>query len=88
MLSSLIFQPDTHSLTLELLLSRIDMDQFNLFASVSHPTGEHKMLGGAGKHRRRYAGRVALLVESKAVGRQRTKDSVEEAGMSLRQAQV
>lgn len=47
---------NTHWLTLELLLSRTDIDQFNLFPSYSYPTWEHTGLCGAGKHGRRYAG--------------------------------
>lgn len=76
------FHTSIHWLTLGLLLSRTDIDQFSLFPSISYPTGEHARLRGTGKHWRRYAGSIVLLAESKAVGRQWTKDSMERIGMS------
>lgn len=52
----LIFHTNTPWLMLELLLSRTDLDQYNLLPTISHPTGEHTRMCGRGEHGRRFAG--------------------------------
>lgn len=77
-LSSLFIHTNTHQLLLELLLSITDAYQFNTFASTSQP----RRYVEQGKRGKSYADQMALLAESREVGRQRTKDNAEGAGVS------